>query len=70
MTRPDYATTKAGLISQVRELTTDLESMTKDRDQWIRVAQSLASFISNNWRGDRQATEEIIEDALQEARRG
>lgn len=70
MTRPDYATTKAGLIGQVRELTTELETITKDRDQWIRVAQSLASFISNNWRGDRQATEDIIEDALEEARRG
>lgn len=62
-TRPDYANTKAGLIGQVNDYHAKLEAMTTDRDIWQKVAQTLAAFISNSWRGDDLGAEEIIDDA-------
>ena len=66
MSRPNYATTKSGLIAQVRDLHNALETMTADRDTWQKVAQTLAAIISNTWRGDQHGIDEIIDDARNE----
>lgn len=65
-TRPEYANTKAGLIGQVNDYHAKLEAMTADRDIWQKVAQTLAAFISNTWRGDRNGIDEIIDEARSE----
>lgn len=41
MSRPEYATTKYGLIRQVREAHEALEAMTADRDRWREIARRL-----------------------------
>lgn len=47
MSRPDYATTKSGLIAQVRDLHNALEAMTADRDRWREIASRLHNPFSH-----------------------
>ena len=49
MSRPEYATTKSGLIAQVSQLHAALEQMTESRDNWEQLCQQALDQIQG-WR--------------------
>ena len=49
MSRPEYATTKSGLIAQVSQLHAALEAMTESRDSWEQLCQQALEQIQG-WR--------------------